>query len=64
MVRVAKSFMDQVLWPEYNKHAQAFDVLALEIMNDLIAKIHQVNDSDEVEIAGSLPLSTAAASFL
>lgn len=58
MVRVSKSFMDQVLWPEYNKHAQAFDALALEIMTDLIAKIHQVNDSDEVEIVGALPVSS------
>ena len=63
MVRVSKSFMDQILWPEYNRHAQAFDEFALEIMNDLIAKIHQVSDNDEVEIAGVLPASTAAAAL-
>jgi hypothetical protein len=63
MVRVSKSFMDQILWPEYNRHAQAFDEFALEIMSDLIAKIHQVNDNDEVEIAGVLPASTVAAAL-
>jgi hypothetical protein len=64
MVRVAKPFMDQVLWPEYNKHAQVFDELVLEVMNDLIAKIHQVNDTDEVEITGSLPLHTVGSAGL
>ena len=63
MVRVTKSFMDQVLWPEYTKHAQAFDTLASEIMTDLIAKIHEVSDSDEVEIVGAIPLSMEAATL-
>jgi hypothetical protein len=61
MVRVSKPFMDQILWPEYNKHAQAFDELASEILNDLIAKIHRVNDSDEIEITGTLSSTAAAA---
>lgn len=54
MVRVSKSFMTQILWPEYNKHAVVFDELASEILDDLIAKIHRVKETDEVEVAGAL----------
>ncbi len=48
MVRVNKPFMEQVLWPEYVRHSQAFDELASEILNDLINKIHCVGDEVEV----------------
>ncbi|NGX37427.1 MAG: hypothetical protein K1000chlam2_00581 [Chlamydiae bacterium] len=61
MTWVSKPFMDQILWPEFNKYAKIFDDLAEEIMNDLISKIHQV-DEEEVVISGKLPptmMSTA-----
>jgi spore coat protein CotF len=57
MVRVSKPFMDQVLWPEFNKYSAMFDQLTQEIMNDLISKIHAVNEEDETVIAGELPLA-------
>ncbi len=63
MVRVSQPFMDQILWPEFQKHAKLFDQLAQEIMDDLISKIHLVNDSDEAVIAGELPLATEAATL-
>ncbi len=60
MVRVAKPFLDQVVWPEYLKYSTAFDELAFEIINDLVQKIHRVRDEDEVEIAGALPRAASA----
>lgn len=63
MVRVSKPFMDQILWPEYNKYAVVFDELTFEILEGLIAKIHRINDSDEVEVAGALTHSALAANL-
>ena len=61
MLRVAKPFMDLVLWPEYNKHAAILDKLTEEILSDLISKIHMVKEEETV-IAGELPtLSEASA---
>ena len=59
MVRVGKSFMNEILWPEFNKYGALFEELANEILQDLIGKIHQVNEQDEVVIAGELPKETA-----
>ncbi len=59
VVRVTEPFMKQVLWPEFKKYASIFESFAEEIMSDLIAKIHQVDDSDDVVIAGELPLTNA-----
>jgi hypothetical protein len=55
MVRVAKPFMDLVLWPEYNKYASILHKLTEEISTDLISKIHLVKEEDETIIAGELP---------
>ncbi len=55
MVRVAKPFMDFVLWPEYNKYASILHKLTEEISTDLVAKIHLVKEEDETVIAGELP---------
>ena len=60
MVRVAKSFMDLILWPEHNKYAKILDQLTEEILTDLIAKIHFVSDEDETVIAGELPTTVGA----
>ena len=54
MVRVSKSFMEQVLWPEYNMHARAFDELAMDLITDLIAKTHKISESNEIEVKGTL----------
>ena len=56
MVRVAKHFMDLVLWPEYNKYANILLKLTEEISTDLISKIHLVKEEDETIIAGELPV--------
>ena len=56
MVRVAKPFMDSVLWPEYNKYASILLQLTEEISTDLICKIHWVKEEDETVIAGELPM--------
>jgi hypothetical protein len=61
MVRVAKPFMDSVLWPEYYKYANILDKLTEEILTDLISKIYLVKDEDETVIAGELPMTTEAA---
>jgi hypothetical protein len=55
MVRVAKPFMDSVLWPEYNKYASILRKLTEEILTDLISKIHLVKEEDETIIVGELP---------
>ncbi|MDF2549346.1 MAG: hypothetical protein K0S07_413 [Chlamydiales bacterium] len=36
-----------------------FDELADDIMQDLTSKIHQVNEEDEIVIAGEIPSNTA-----
>lgn len=56
MIRIAEPFMNSVLWPEYKKYADILHKLTEEISNDLIAKIHLVNDEDETIIAGELPM--------
>ena len=62
MLRVAKPFMDLILWPEYQKYAAILDELTEEILSDLISKIHLVKEEDETIIAGELPtLSEASA---
>lgn len=60
MVRVGKSFMDSVLWPEFHQYASILDKLTEEILNDLISKIHMVNEEDETVIAGELPAASGA----
>lgn len=54
-IRVSSFFVNEVLWPEFNKYDSMFQELATEIIHDLTAKIHEVNDADEVIIAGDLP---------
>ena len=60
MVRVAKPFMESVLWPEYNKYASILHKLIEEISTDLISKIHLVKEEDEIIIAGELPTMSEA----
>lgn len=60
MLRVSKPFMEQVLWPEFSKHSAIFGTLAGDIMNDLISKIHQVDDGEETVIMGEIPMAASA----
>lgn len=60
MVRVSPPFMNSVLWPEMNRYSSMFEELANEIMQDLISKIHQVKEEDEVVIVGEIPFSKEA----
>jgi hypothetical protein len=63
MVRVAKPFMDLVLWPEYSKYANILHKLTEEISTDLISKIHLVKEEDEAIIAGELPTMSEASAL-
>lgn len=56
MIRVAKPFMESVLWPEYQKYAGILHELTGEISSNLIAKIHLVKEEDETVISGELPV--------
>ena len=44
MVRVSESFLDEVLWPEFQKYSKSLNEFVTSITDDLIAKIHQVED--------------------
>jgi hypothetical protein len=54
MVRVAKPFMEEVVWPEYRKYASILHKLTEEISSDLISKIHLVEDDEETIINGEI----------
>jgi hypothetical protein len=49
MVRLSKSFMDEVLWPEYKKYAKILDKLTNEILSDLISQIHSVEEETVID---------------
>lgn len=53
MVRVSKSIMDEVLWPQYTKYTLLLREMVDEIALDLIDKIY-TNDKEETVIAGEL----------
>lgn len=63
MLRVSKQFMDEILWPEFNKYNSMLEELLNEIMQDLISQIHQVKEEDDVVISGELPISTEVESL-
>ena len=52
MVRVSKGFMDEILWPEFKKYSASLNEFVKSITDDLIAKIHQVED--DVIISGEV----------
>lgn len=49
---ISKCMMDEVLWPEFQQYAKMLEELVGEVMQDLINKIHSVQE--EVEIAGEI----------
>jgi hypothetical protein len=52
-VRVSKPMMDEVLWPEYLRYSKMLRELVEEITQDLINKIHKV-DEEEMVVAGEI----------
>lgn len=62
MVQVSKSFLDLVLWPEFNKYAVILDQLTDEILTDLITQIHS-SQEEETIIVGELPTITQEATL-
>lgn len=52
-LRVAKDFVDDVLWPEFQKYADLLENLVQDIVTNLIDQIHEVKE-DEIEITGEL----------
>ena len=52
MVRVSGSFLDEVLWPEFQKYSKSLNEFVTSITDDLIAKIHQVED--DVLVSGEM----------
>jgi len=53
MVRVNKSILDNVLWPEYQKYIALLQEMFDEIANDLIRKIY-ADDKEETAISGKI----------
>ena len=53
MVRVSKTMMDEILWPEQTKYAKLLREMVDEIANGLIDKIHHV-DEEETVISGEI----------
>lgn len=52
MVRVSESFLNEVLWPEFQKYSKSLNEFVTSITDDLIAKIHQVED--DVIVSGEM----------
>lgn len=63
MVLVSKSFIEEILWPEFKKYSQLFEDLVNEVMQDLTSKIYEVKEEDEVIISGELLASTEVAAL-
>lgn len=52
-VMIAKSMMEEVLWPEFLRYSKVLEELVEDILKDLTDKIHHVQE-EEVEIAGEI----------
>ncbi|MDI6737992.1 MAG: DUF2786 domain-containing protein [Nanoarchaeota archaeon] len=52
MVRVSKSFLDGVVWPEFLKFRDILGKLVDEVTADIISKIHK--DEEEIVISGEI----------
>lgn len=57
-LKIARSMMDEVLWPEYVRYSQMLRELIEDIMEDVIKKIHDVQE-DEMIIAGEIGFKEA-----
>jgi len=52
-VRIVKSIMEEVLWPEFLRYSKILEELVEEILKDLTDKIHKVQE-EELEIVGEI----------
>lgn len=52
-LRISKNDMDEVLWPEFQRYAKILEELVEDVMQDLINKIHNVEEEETV-IAGEI----------
>lgn len=52
MVRVSKSFIDGVVWPEFLKFREILGKLVDEVTEDIISKIHE--NEEEIVISGEI----------
>ena len=52
MVRISRSFLDEVVWPEYLRFAKILEELVDEITADVISKIFK--DESEIVVAGEI----------
>jgi hypothetical protein len=52
-LKISKSMMDEILWPEYVRYSKMLRELVEDIMQDVINKIHNVQE-DEMVIAGEI----------
>lgn len=57
-LRISKSMMDEVLWPDYLRYSKMLGELVEEIMQELINKIHKVED-EEILVAGEIDFKEA-----
>ena len=56
MVRVSKSVMDNILWPEYTKYTTLLREMVDEIATDLVNRIY-TGDKEETVISGEISCS-------
>lgn len=60
MVRVSKSIMDEVLWPQYNKYTDLLGELVEGISSEIIENIY-AGDKEETIISGEISCSSSLA---
>ncbi|MEA1875470.1 MAG: hypothetical protein U9N86_01280 [Bacteroidota bacterium] len=56
MVRISKSTMETIIWPEHEQYSALLNKMVTEITDDLIDKIHH-GDHEEAVIVGELTAS-------
>lgn len=54
MIRASQSFVDEVLWPEFRKYSASLSEFISTITDDLISKIHEVEE-DTIVSGQSFP---------
>lgn len=57
-LKISKNMMEEMLWPDYQRYCKMLRELIEEIMQDVIAKIHQ-SDEEEMIIAGEIGVKEA-----
>ncbi|MGE4169078.1 MAG: hypothetical protein AB7E68_05995, partial [Candidatus Babeliales bacterium] len=56
-LKISKNMMNEVVWPDYLQYSKMLNELVEDIMQDLINKIHKIED--EVVIAGEIDFKQA-----